>query len=151
MADIVYKPTSAYSKELDTAISKSNLLTGLMLYGKRINLFHYLDGSTGTQQLIYTVPPGKTFFMTNATVTMYVTGAFVGNYGMGGGSAATSYFYIVGVTSYDGMYTQTKNYPVLMRLVSTEKIYHSITVGVGAAAGLIEGYEIDTALLPTFN
>lgn len=149
MPEVVYKPTSEYKKEFDTPISKTNLKTGIILFGKRIMLQAV---GTVTGATIYEVPLGKTFFLTNASINNAVNATGV-NTRMYTGSLLPYQDHLLFIHSsglaLTGVLQDRKEFDFL-KFVATEKINISADAG-NIATGTIIGYEIESVLLPTFN
>ena len=60
MVDIVYTPTSKYSAENDTKVSKDSFMYGVINYGTRVVVS---DSVTNTTKNLYTVPVGKVAYL----------------------------------------------------------------------------------------
>lgn len=61
---VVFKPTSSVSKSTQTQTVKLDFYSYLALYGRRITA-HETDNVGESEQLMYLVPSGKTFFLIN--------------------------------------------------------------------------------------
>jgi hypothetical protein len=158
MSDIAYKPTSNYSPELNTAITKTPLITGLMLFGERVCESWYA-ASAGTF-IIYTVPAGKTFFLTSISGTVITQGANA-NYIMSVFIAPPAVFasirgllqleaYYVSATINDHS-NQTITPAIPIRMTAGEKIGLTTAGTLPHAYLMYTGYLLETAMLPLFS
>lgn len=150
MSSVAYKPSSQYSKRIDTKIEKTPFLIGLMIYGNLIQI----DGSgTNSTKTLYTVPVGRFFFLNSAFL-------LEDNQSVGSSTTPSKLFVddgtasreILRVVAIPTMTAQglTISYPMPIRLASGNVLkVQSFAANVNARAG-ITGYEIDASLIPTF-
>jgi hypothetical protein len=150
---VVYKPTSAYAPELNTAITKTQLQTGIILSGLRkvesTTVTRAVAGTSST--LLYTVPIGKTFFLTGCML-ICSTGA---------GTTCTG---IIKTNLTDDLIrdeigileNSRTQMPFFMALKFNNSeiftVYNTNSAGgsTTTVTGIIHGYEIDNTLIPTF-
>lgn len=150
MPEVVYKPTSDYKPELNTTITKTPLLTGIMNSGTRINHTYSLFVTTNTNLDAYIVQPGKILFLTNLGITnnpVDATSSARVNAGINTLLILTNTILAGHESKYSSM-----DFSVPLRLLPGEIINLTVIVGAGSGFGLIHivGYEIDSALLPNF-
>lgn len=148
MAIKVYKPISQTktSNKLDVVPIKKDFFSGLMSYGKRIILD---NNATNGTSIIYKVPAGKTFFLTNSTLSYRnvaaTTDSFV--YVSVGGEAFAILFAPDTDNSADAI---SITFTIPLKTLANESF--AVTSGTTSLAGnaTITGYEISTDLLPLF-
>lgn len=148
MADVVYKPTSDYKPELNTAITKTPLLTGLMMFGTRINNTYFLNDSITRNVAMYTVPSGKTLFITNLSITGVTVNTTSAGYVMCG--ITNQQVHALYLNPRGETIFINHNYPLPLRILPGEVINLVIIPSIGTISGYLTiiGYEIDSALLP---
>jgi len=145
MADIAYKPTSEYKEQYNTAITRENWQYGLLMYGQRKN---FCEQDSGVfSRTPYTVPEGKTFFLTSVALKKD---------GGGGGGYSYAFLTIGAIASGDYLlmlganlagYTDANLNPTIpLKLTSGERLVFTGT-GSGNATLAVWGIEIDSALL----
>ena len=146
---LAYKPTAKYNSKNDTAISKTNLNTGIMLSGQRVGVS---DSAIDGTKTLYTVPFGKTLFIISAGIAVMTSNA--GNAYISISSDNSSELIITGRASLELAYQHiTKQFSIPLKFNSGENIKLvglDDSGGVVVGAGQINGYLVDTSLLPYF-
>jgi len=149
MADVAYSPPQAYNEKLDTAISKTQLLTGIMLYGQRILLNGDIDRiNIGTNSnVIYTVPDGYTLFICNTMLDVYGLYEMYGSIWVGASQLAI----MRSINAENRVLSQSFTIPITAQ--STEKIKITtqvIAVGYSNSIASVGGYLVANTVIPTF-
>ena len=153
LTDKAYVPTSAYNPKIDTAISKSNLQSGILQFAIRKNMAAEFF-NLGQNQTLYTVPAGKTLFLTSLDITATAIGNSEIYVSIDKGitlnwNTIIASAYVVTTTYNKSEKTISFSYPI--KILQTESLMvNSQGSGVNARVAFT-GYEIDNALLPTFN
>lgn len=147
MADKAYVPTTQYQEQFNTAITKTNLDSGILQYGKRI-VAQAINSSAGGVSTVYTVPKGKQFYLTYASLMVYSPTGAVSLMGVGPVAYSQSLIYLI--SNGDGTYSDhvTPTYP--LRFVEGETIQINNNGASDSTIGIVLGYEVDASLLPNF-
>jgi hypothetical protein len=151
MVDVVYTPTSDYSPKLNTEISKTNLLSGLILFGQRKTLFNDISGVT-TSEIIYTIPSGQSLFLINMFI--HVSSSILTStqaYIQVGSDVNIGKLIEVDTITEDDIITNQTSLTHPIKINEGEVIYLIKSNATSRAESIIIGYLIDNAFLPTFN
>ncbi len=151
MSEVVYKPPIDYKASIFTPPSKTPILSAFLLSGtKRILSAHHTRGTAGTtSSVVYQVPAGKIFFITNITLELYhvtqtVTAELYVN-------LSELLCYMSESLPYTVTASQQWNFQVPLRLNEAEFLTFTETVGGVSATqvtALIVGYELDSTQIP---
>lgn len=147
---VSYKvPKSAgYSKKIDTQIQKQEFISGLMNYGRPINVYGFTNN---VASVLYSVPAGKTFFLLCSYVNLRATGGATTNAGYIYSEADNST--ILNLASNNvasSSLSETLTYSIPLRFNSGNRfLIQTGNAGLYILAQ-ISGYEVDSALLPNF-
>jgi hypothetical protein len=149
MTEVVYKPTSPYNSDLNTPITKTSLITGIILQGKRICAESVINGN-GTQT-IYTVPDGKSFFLFNINHNSYMSDNNLAEciISLNGNTEQLTEHFVSSLQRQE-VVNIVYNNPIKYN-ISDYFLIQVITgaVNIKSVVTLI-GYEVDNILLPTF-
>jgi hypothetical protein len=152
MADIAYKPTSPYNEANATVLQNTriNLESGIVLNGRRICLGD--DGISPSTTIVYTVPQGKTFFLVSDSISTSAS-AGSGNATLSVGPKANGEIIDEVYSATGGIYWRdhTKTFPYPIKLLSGENITFVLVGASTDGAYSIQGYEVDSSLLQSYN
>lgn len=146
----VYKPTSSYHPKLDTLnqpppilpVTKLDAIPFFYLYGVPKRFYEFQTGA-GTF-VMYTVPQGKVFFLTNA----WLDGAS-GTAGLSVGKSATDYIMRNSAdTNLHNTTVMNFTFPMILRSGDQIIMYHQFAQGAGEAVAI--GWECSESDLAKF-
>jgi len=149
----VYTPSSEYSTAYDTPSQKSTLINGLILFGQRktFNDAGFSSAAGNDNYLLYTVPAGKTFFLTHATLCI------MGGRGLkwialtNGTTQISTAMYGEGTaTTIYGNVAIVCDYVSPLKFVATERLYSNFyrdDTGNSYYTITVNGYELDDTVL----
>lgn len=150
----VYKPYSSYSQQADTKVEKTNFLTALSTYGKRIIARGQLSSGT-TSVTLYTVPEGKAFFLLTSSLSLVITDALGNVHGaflnVNQSSAAGACFHQLFTRTAGTGVNSSISFPIPLKLTASEnvRVFRDLTNGSHIESS-VTGYEIDASLIPNF-
>lgn len=147
--DVAYKPPQVYSKELETAINKTQLLTGIMVWGQRVLIDEELYRSAlgTTRASLYIVPEGYSFFISSVYMDLYsrydARGYLIINTGT-----------LLLKQSYENQtHAIMQPHAIPIKMNATEELKVELLVNVVGGSNLIVcvcGYLVPNSALPTF-
>lgn len=146
--EIVYKPTSEYSKDHDTPkqAQVETIIERLLKYGTMI-----MEGATGitSSSTFYTVPEGKTFFLVAAHMNSQLKATAVDGRAdinvTGTTDSIIRHFYESTVSTIGDYQQNSVSFPVPLKFSAGFEI--SVSALQTQASVDIQGYEIDNEFL----
>ena len=155
--EVAYKPPVQYKEEFNTPITKFPLISSLCLMGLKIIKNNAVSRTSigTTSSNLYTVPVGKTFFLTSVQLDMNVSSTFPGvlceiTQNLAGVILST---YKLPGTTTDKSRSQIITYPIPITFQVGETINNVLVIDTDSS-GLVDtslatiiGYEMDNTVI----
>jgi len=145
----VYKPTSEYSKQLDTKIEKINFISAIINYAKL--LVSHATNPKGFTTTVYTVPLGRIFYLNCIQLAMYDVGT-TGLIATVEITRANLLEATLPISATGGAGNFGMSYPIPIRMIGGEILTCNTQSSHANSYTQIQftGYEIDASLIPKF-